>query len=190
MRKVLVILGHPRSDSFGHAVAATYIEGAREAGHDTRLIELGQLRFDPVLHQGYKAEQALEPDLQAAQASLLWAQEIVFVFPLWWGGLPALLKGFFDRVLLPGHAFRYEPDGQGWQPLLKGRTARLLITMDTPRWIDRWLYGSPVLRQLKYPILRFCGIRLTRTLFLSPVIKSNPQQRASWLNKVRRLGSQ
>ena len=57
-------------------------------------------------------------------------------------------------------AFRYEPEGKGLTPLLKGKTARLIMTMDTPRWIDRWLYGSPVIKQLRYPILRFCGIKL------------------------------
>jgi putative NADPH-quinone reductase len=187
MRKVLVILGHPRTDSFGGALADTYVTSAKQAGHDTREIRLGDLRFDPVLHQGYKGEQALEPDLQAAQADLRWADEIVFVFPIWWGGLPAQLKGFLDRVLLPGFAFRYEGGGKLPVALLKGRTARLIITMDTPRWIDRWLYGSPALRQLKYPILRFCGIRLTRTVFLAPVIQSDPRQREAWMAKVRRL---
>lgn len=189
MRNILVILGHPRSDSFGHALAQTYLQSARALGHATRLVHLGEIAFDPVLRQGYKGEQVLEPGLAQAQADLRWAEELVFVFPVWWGGLPALLKGFLDRVLLPGYAFKYEPGGKGWQPLLKGRTARLVITMDTPRWIDRWLYGTPVLRQLKYPILRFCGIKLTRTLFISPVVKSNEAQREAWLARVRRLAS-
>lgn len=186
-RKVLIILGHPVANSFGHALAQTYLNNTQGAGHECRLLQLDQLHFDPVLHQGLQGDVPLEPDLQRAQADIVWAQELVFIFPIWWGGLPALLKGFLDRVLLPGYAFRYEPGAKGVTALLKGRTARLVITMDTPRWIDRWLYGSPVIRQLKYPILRFCGIKLTHALYLSPVIKSTPAQRQDWMHQVGKL---
>ncbi|MDO9234819.1 MAG: NAD(P)H-dependent oxidoreductase [Aquabacterium sp.] len=186
-RHVLIILGHPAADSFGGAIAQSYLKGAQEAGHQAKLLTLNQLQFDPVMHQGYKGSQTLEPSLQAAQADLQWAQEIVFIFPLWWGGMPALLKGFLDRTLLPGFAFKYEPKGKGLTPMLTGRTARLIITMDTPRWIDRWLYGSPVVRQFKYPILRFCGIKLKQVRYMSPVVKSTANQRTTWLKQMTEL---
>ena len=186
-RHVLIILGHPAADSFGGAIAQSYLKGAQEAGHETKLLTLNQLQFDPVMHQGYKGSQTLEPSLQAAQADLQWAQEIVFIFPLWWGGMPALLKGFLDRTLLPGFAFKYEHNGKGLTPMLTGRTARIIITMDTPRWIDRWLYGSPVVRQFKYPILRFCGIKLKQVRYMSPIVKSTANQRTTWLKQMTEL---
>lgn len=186
-KNVLVILGHPTQTSLGKAIAQRYQTEAQSIGHRVQTIELNSLRFDPILHLGYKGEQALEPDLQQAQSQMKWADEIVLVFPIWWGGMPALLKGFLDRTLLPGFAFKYEPAGKGLEALLKGRTARVIMTMDTPRWIDRWLYGSPVIRQLRMPILRFCGIKLTRTLYFAPVIKSTAQQRNIWLGKVAQL---
>lgn len=189
-RQILIIAAHPcpaDTGSLGATMASTYAQSATQAGHHTRLLQLDQLVFDPILHEGYKRAQTLEPDLVKAQAGILWADELVFVFPIWWGGMPALLKGFLDRVLLPGFAFRYEPEGQGLTPLLKGKTARLIITMDTPRWIDRWLYGSPVIRQLRYPILRFCGIKLREVSYFSPVIKSSSAQRQAWIENVRHL---
>lgn len=186
-KNVLIILGHPTQTSLGKAIAQRYQTEAQSIGHRVQTIELNSLRFDPILHLGYKGEQALEPDLQQAQSQMKWADEIVLVFPIWWGGMPALLKGFLDRTLLPGFAFKYEPAGKGLEALLKGRTARVIMTMDTPRWIDRWLYGSPVIRQLRMPILRFCGIKLTRTLYFAPVIKSTAQQRNIWLGKVAQL---
>lgn len=186
-RHVLIISAHAGADSLGACLAATYAESATQAGHQTKLLQLSLLAFDPVMHAGYKRHQELEPDLLQAQADIAWAHELVFVFPIWWGGMPALLKGFLDRVLLPGFAFRYEPEGKGLSSLLKGKTARLIITMDTPRWIDRWLYGSPVIRQLKYPILRFCGIKLREVLYFSPVIKSTATQRLGWIEQTKRL---
>jgi NAD(P)H dehydrogenase (quinone) len=142
-KNVLIILGHPAQTSFGQSIAQRYQTEAQSVGHSVQTIELERLQFDPILHLGYKGEQALEPDLVQAQSQMKWADEIVLVFPIWWGGMPALLKGFLDRTLLPGFAFKYEPAGKGLEALLKGRTARVIMTMDTPRWIDRWLYGSP-----------------------------------------------
>lgn len=189
-KKVLIILGHPAPTSFGKAIAQRYQTEAQSVGHSVQAIELARLGFDPILHLGYKGEQALEPDLLHAQSQIKWADDIILVFPIWWGGMPALLKGFLDRTLLPGFAFKYDPAGKGLEALLKGRTARVIMTMDTPRWIDRLLYGSPVIRQLRMPILRFCGIKLTHTLYFAPVIKSSSSDRTAWLDKVARLAKQ
>ncbi len=189
-RHILIIAAHPgthESESLGSAMAQAYADSAMQANHEVRQLQLTQMAFDPVLHLGYKQTQALEPCLQQAQTDIRWADELVFVFPIWWGGMPALLKGFLDRVLLPGFAFRYEPEGAGLTPLLKGKTARLIITMDTPRWIDRWFYGSPVVRQMRYPVLRFCGIKLREVLYFSPVIKSSSTRRLDWIERVRKL---
>jgi len=104
-KRILVILGHPVTDSFCGALSKSYIDGAQAAGNDVRFIALGSVAFDPVLRNGYAIAQALEPDLASAQAMISWAQHIVFVYPLWWGAMPALLKGFIDRVFLRGFAF-------------------------------------------------------------------------------------
>ena len=109
-KRILVILGHPAQDSLCGALAQAYVKGAEAAGHEVRSLALGSLRFDPILREGYNCIQPLEPDLLAAQEAITWAQHLVFVYPIWWGSIPALLKGFFDRVLLPGFAFRFRKD--------------------------------------------------------------------------------
>ena len=141
--RILVILGHPTNDSFCGALANSYVEGAKAAGNEVQLISLGTLSFDPVLHKGYATIQELEPDLVTAKTAITWAQHIVFVYPIWWGAMPALLKGFFDRVFLPGFAFKYRDGSVFWDRLLSGRSAHLIVTMDTPPWYFRWYIACP-----------------------------------------------
>lgn len=189
-KRILLILGHPGDDSFCGAIAERYREAASSAGHDVRLLRLSELAFDPLLRSGYDGEQPLEPDLLQAQQAIAWADHLALVFPVWWGGVPALLKGFLDRVLLPGFAFRYRKGSPFPEKLLKGRTAHLLATMDTPPWYFRWVQRMPALQQMRRTTLEFCGIRPTRTLMLGPVIHSRPQRREGWLRQVQLLAGE
>ncbi|MCR3782990.1 NAD(P)H-dependent oxidoreductase, partial [Pseudomonas aeruginosa] len=106
-KRILLIVGSPKRKSFCHLLAECYAQGARSKDHVVRELKLGELAFDPILHEGYEQSQVLEPDLLEAQRQIHWAEHLVFVYPVWWGGLPALLQGFFDRALQPGFAFRY-----------------------------------------------------------------------------------
>ena len=120
-KRVLVILGHPSDDSFCGALADAYVEAAKVSGAEVRQLRLGTIGFDPVLHDGYAKIQPLEPGLLQAQADILWAEHLAFVYPIWWGGIPALMKGFFDRVLLPGFAFKYR-EGKAFPDKLRRGT--------------------------------------------------------------------
>ncbi len=184
-KRILVILGHPSGDSFCGAASDTYCEAARRAGHDVRLLRLGALAFDPLLHHGYQQIQPVEPDLLHAQASIHWAEHLCFVFPIWWGGVPALMKGFLDRVLLPGFAFKYRPGKAFPEQLLKGRSAQMLVTMDTPPWYFRWVYRMPGLHQMRKTTLEFCGVKPVRTIAFGPILGSTDKQRADWLQQVQ-----
>lgn len=188
-KRVLVILGHPSTDSFCGALTETYVEAAKSAGHDVRLLRLDALSFDPVLHDGYKQTQQLEPDLLRAQADITWAEHLAFVYPIWWGGIPALMKGFFDRIFLPGFAFKYR-DGKAFpDKLLKGRTAHLLVTMDTPPWYYKWVYRMPGVHQVRKTTLEFCGIKPLKTLTFGPLLGSRPNQRDAWLKQAQYIAS-
>ncbi len=187
-KRILVINGHPDGDRFCGAIATAFMEGARDTGNEVRLISLGDLVFDPVLHRGYASIQALEPDLQRAQEVITWAQHIVFVYPVWWGGMPALLKGFIDRVFLPGFAFRYREGSRFRDRLLTGRSAHLLVTMDTPPWYYRLVYRMPGHNQLKRTILEFSAIKPVTISSFGPVRGSSQQQREKWLGKAMEYG--
>ncbi|MGQ0709023.1 MAG: NAD(P)H-dependent oxidoreductase [Rhodoferax sp.] len=186
-KRVLVVLGHPAQDSLCADLAHAYAQAAQQQGHEVRWLRLGQMAFDPVLHQGYREVQPLEPDLQAAQQALQWAQHMLWVYPVWWGSVPALLKGFLDRVFLPGFAFRFRDGKPLPDKLLAGRSADLLVSMDTPPWYFRWVYRMPAIAQMRRPTLELCGIRVRKTLALGPVVSSTPAQRERWLRQAGAL---
>jgi NAD(P)H dehydrogenase (quinone) len=188
-KRILVILGHPSSNSFCGALTDRYVQAAKTAGHEVRELRLGTLSFDPILREGYQQVQPLEADLLKAQADIKWAEHLTFVYPIWWGAIPALLKGFFDRTFLPGFAFKYRPGKAFPDKLLHGRTADLLVTMDTPPWYYRWIYRMPGLHQMRKTTLAFCGIKPLNTLTFGPVLGSNEHQRELWLMQAQAIGA-
>jgi putative NADPH-quinone reductase/1,4-dihydroxy-2-naphthoate octaprenyltransferase len=153
-----------------------------------RELRLAQLSFDPNVHSFDPVAQPVEEGIAHARALLTWADHIVFVYPTWWGTMPALLKGFLDRVLAPGFAFA--ETARGFAPLLGGRSAELLTTMDTPRWVYRWIYGAPGHRAMARAILGFCGIDVVRVASFGPVRHSNLEERRLWLESAQRRGIQ
>lgn len=188
-KRILVILGHPASNSFCGALAERYAQSAVRAGHEVRQLFLGTMDFDPVLREGYQLVQPLEADLRRAQADIVWAEHLTLVYPIWWGGIPALLKGFFDRVFLPGFAFKYREGKAFPDKLLHGRSAHLLVTMDTPPWYYRWIYRMPGLHQVRKTTLAFCGIKPQRTLTFGPFLGSSAGQRETWLMQAQAIAS-
>lgn len=184
--KVLLILGHPRLDSFCGALAAAYAEGARAAGLEVARLDLATLAFDPNVRRPSPRDQALEPDLARAQALILWADHLVFLYPAWWGTLPALLKGFLDRVLTPGFAFAAEDeDSATWTRLLGGRSAHLLVTMDTPPWAYRLVYRQPGHQAMRRATLGFCGVAPVFISAFGPVKPATAEARSRWLDQAR-----
>lgn len=188
MTRILLIHGHPSEEGLTGRLARAYAEGARAAGAEVRELWLGRLAFDPILRHGFRAPQALEPDLQQAQEALGWAEHLVFVFPVWWGGWPALLKGFVDRVFLPGFAFQYRPGGGMWDRLLKGRSARLIVTSDAPVLWDRLINRHGAVHQMRQATLKFCGVAPVQVTRLGMARKADPARTAGWEARVRALG--
>lgn len=188
-RRILVILGHPAERSLCRALAEAYVKGAVEAAHEVQFLALGSLTFDPILHEGYARIQDLEPDLVSAQAAITWAQHLVFVYPTWWGTMPALLKGFIDRIFLPGFAFKYRQGSVFWDRLLAGRSAHLLVTMDSPPWYYRWVVHRPGHNQMKRAILEFSGIKPVAISNFGPVKSADLQRREKWLEQATQFGN-
>lgn len=187
--RVLLILGHPRGDSLCAALADAYAEGARRAGVDLRRIDLSTLSFARDVTVDSPENQPLESDLQAAAEDLAWAEHLVFVYPTWWGTMPALLKSFLDRLVMPGVAFRfYGPGAAEWQGLWPDKSAQLITTMDTPPPVYRWLFKAPGTHAMRNATLGFCGVGPTRALVFGPVRTSDAHKRAAWLEKARATG--
>ncbi len=186
---VLMILGHPRKDSFCAALFNACREGATAAGAHVETLRLADMDFDPNVHAESPEQQPLEPDLQHARELIEWADHLLFVYPTWWGSAPALLKGFLDRIVMPGFAFHFrDPDRLGWDRLWKGKTSQAITTMDTPPVLYRRYYGQPGTRALLRATLGFCGVRARRGLMLGPVRLSDAEQRRRWLIRAQRIG--
>ncbi len=146
--RILIVQGHPDTESFCSSLARSYQEGAQSAGHECRLLNVGELQFDSNLAHGYRQIQPLEPDLIKAQEWVKWCEHLVVIYPMWWGQMPALLKGFFDRCFLPGFAFKYHANDPFWDRLLKGRSAHMIVTSDAPVFYT----SSPIgMRRLQSP---------------------------------------
>jgi putative NADPH-quinone reductase len=184
--RALVLTAHPKPDSFSHALAGAWADGA--TGLEVQQIDVATLAFDPCLHVAYRGDQPLEPDLLRVKQAIAEAAHVVVVFPLWWSSTPALLKGLFDRVLLPGWAFSYEND----RPVggLKGRSARVLVTMDAPTWYDRLLNGAAGRRQVSRGTLKFCGLSPVRTTAFGSIGSRTPAQLEAMLGQARKAGAQ
>ena len=143
MKKILIINGHPDKESLGHELALRYQEGAEKSVAEVKFVNLIDLDFTPVLKHGYHKRTELEPDLVQIQQDIKEADHLVFVYPTWWGTYPALLKGFIDRVFLPNFAFKYRDNSLLWDKLLTNKSARLIVTMDTPNWYYNLIYKKP-----------------------------------------------
>lgn len=190
MKNILIINGHPDKESFNWALSESYTKGAIMAGAKVETINLIDLKFDPNLKYGYRIPYPLEPDLEGAIAKIKDAEHIVWFFPMWWYGTPALLKGFIDRTFLPGVTFKYQKGKVFPNKLLKGKTSRMVITSDTVSWYHTFVMKKPVINHMKKGVLEFCGIKPVKTTYLAPVKSSSLEQRKKWLYKVGKLGEQ
>ena len=185
---VLVINGHPRNDSLSGSLVNAYLEGARSAGVQVNYLKLGELSFNLHVITESPRDQELESDITGAQKLIAAADHLVFVYPTWWGTMPALLKGFLDRVLTPGFAFEHIEGGTGYAPLLNGKSAHIITTMDSPKWVYRFIYRSPGHNAMRRATLEFCGIKPVRILSFGPVRKSTVAQREQWIQQMKEEG--
>ncbi len=190
MKKIVIINGHPDEESYNFGLAAAYKKGAERAGATVIDIIIKDLTFNPNLQFGYRKRTELEPDLLIAQEKITWADHIVWIYPVWWGSMPAILKGFIDRVFLPGFAFQKRENSVWWDKLLKGKSARIISTLDQPKWYYWLIYRRPSYNAMKKLTLEFCGISPVRTTTIGPIRLSKAEFRETWLNKVERLGQQ
>lgn len=187
-KKILIINGHPNRESFNFGIANAYQEAAVASGATVRTIHIIDLDFNPNLEFGYRKRTELEQDLLLAWEDILWADHLVWIHPVWWGGLPALMKGFIDRLFLPGRAFQYRENSLFWDKLLKGKSARIITTLDQPSWYYALVYGRPSVNQLKRSTLQFCGISPVKVTYIGIIKTSDPIKRDKWLQKVQQLG--
>ncbi len=188
MKKILIINGHPRKDSFNTAITDTYKTAAENAEAKLEVINIRDLKFDAFQTQfkDYKAPE----DILNARKSIKKAEHIVWVYPIWWYSMPALLKAFIEQTFMSGFAFRYLKSEKvlKWDKFLTGKTTSIISTMDAPPWYYNLILKNPGGKFLKAS-MNFCGIKFKNKLYFGSVKLSTGYQRRKWLQKVEKFGS-
>lgn len=183
MKKILVINGHPDEKSLNNTIAQFYIKSAMEAGAEVKYIAIAKLDFNPNLQFGYRQRMELEKDLLKALEDIQWSEHQVWIHPLWWLGMPAIMKGFLDRLFLPGLTFK--SSNGTIEGLLKGKTGRIITTAgDLSMDVYEEVYRSSGLVQLKQGILEYCGVSSIKSDFIGPVYDLSEAEIKEWLETV------
>lgn len=184
MANILILNGHPEADGFTAELAASYEQAARHGAAVGR-VDLRELSFELVLRRQH-AQRPLEPDLVLAREAILRAQHVTWLFPTWWSGAPALMKGFCERILTSGFAYRYRGRYETPERLLRGRSARVISSMDSPSFWYRFVQKQPVHNAFLHHTLGFAGFSpLAMTMFYEARFMT-PRQREAALARVAR----
>jgi NAD(P)H dehydrogenase (quinone) len=183
--KIFILLGNPDKETLSGQIATQYESEATQAGHEVRRVNIGDLSFDPILHKGYKEIQELEPDLKLVQENIRWCDHLVFVYPVWWSATPALVKGMFDRMWLPGFAFRFWKNGLGWDKLLTGKTARVIALSKMHPFAIKFMFGD-FTNEVSRATFGFAGLKVSRTE-IGNSEKLTDMEKASLMKKVSSL---
>lgn len=191
-KKIVILLGHPdTTQTLSGELALLYQTAATKAGHEVKRFNLGEMKFDPILHKGYKEIQPLEPDLKALQEAINWCDHFVVLYPNWWQTMPSLLKGLFDRMWLPGFCFnmRKHKDGTpalGWIKRMKGKTARVFVQSGSNPFLI-WLFFGDYTNEIKMGILWFAGFK-TKVSRIGPTDHAPEWKKNEWRKKAAYLG--
>jgi len=191
MKNILIIKGNPKEKSFGNELVDRYIQGAKKAGHGVECMRIADLQLSQYLYEGFDGKVELSDELVAVQEKIVKADHLVFAYPLWWGTSPAIMKLFIEVVFQSGFAFKYHPPkGKkvSWDKLLENKSARLLVTMDSPTWYYTWFVGDPSYKMMKNSILNFCGVKPVKKNYFGSVKMSCEKQRKIWLEKSYEIG--
>jgi putative NADPH-quinone reductase len=189
---ILIIDGHPdpNDDRFVHALASAYREGAERSGHSVDVIRVADLQF-PLLRSQAEFEEGPPSDaVRRCQDAMNRAAHIVILYPLWLGSMPALLKALFEQILRPGFTFSSSNAGRSPVRSLKGKTARIVVTMGMPAWVYRWYFRAHSVRSLERNILKFVGFGRVRITFIGGIGALSERARRGWLEKLRSFGAE
>jgi NAD(P)H dehydrogenase (quinone) len=190
--KTLVITAHPSSQGKTHKIAQAYKENAEKRGHEVEIIDLYKTEHQlPFLTFEVPREAGIHPNVKIFQDKITASDELVFVHPVWWGNMPAILKNFIDQVFASHYAFKYSPEGRPLG-LLGGKSARVIMTAGAPKLFSLFAFALPIspIRVIWTKlILEYCGIKMNSyTVFGGANSKSYTEKDLeNFLAKVRLL---
>ncbi|GAB4538336.1 MAG: NAD(P)H-dependent oxidoreductase [Parvularculaceae bacterium] len=189
-KKILVIQGHPDGSKrhYCHALADAYAEGAERAGHQVQRLNVASCDV-PIIRSPEEWATPPTGDMAEAQGLIAWADHLVFIYPLWMGGMPALLRAFLEQVARGGFAIREVEGGKRWEQGLKGKSARIVVTMGMPGQVYRWFFGAHSLKAFERNILKFAGVDPVRDTVIGLVEALGDDKREKIVEEMRKLGA-
>lgn len=187
--RTVIVFNHPYEGSYCNAILKSVMNGLHKADQDVDLIHLDNDRFDPVMTKedlkAFLDRKPVDPVVLNYTERLARADHLIFIFPIWWEMMPALTKGFIDRVIFPGVAFEFKEKGHGMNPLLKNlKGVTVITTMNTPRLLYRLRYGNAVKKALLTGTFFKLGYRNLKWINLSMVKSASDKKRRKWLNDI------
>ncbi|MFX3633922.1 MAG: NAD(P)H-dependent oxidoreductase [Candidatus Pristimantibacillus sp.] len=183
----LIVYAHPRKESFNHAILETAVEGLQLKGHEVVVRDLYEIGFQPVLSSSEMIGGVGE-DVSIEQQYLKWADVITFIYPIWWTGLPAIMKGYIERVFSYGFAYKYVEGVQ--MGLLKGKKAVIINTQGKSHAQYAASGMDQALRLTSDKgIFEYCGFDILYHIFLESVPESDETTRQTWLNQISYMAS-
>lgn len=188
-KKILILDCHPDAESLGAFLCSKYEEGARQK-HDVKKIAIRDLNFDPILHYGYRKNQKLEPDLLAVQEQIKACDHLLLYTPNWWGSLPALAKGFIERVFIRGFSHKFNPQKKMAEKLLAGKTASVIYTQASPKFYTKFIIGDAFWKCLKNSVLSYVGFVDVKRYYIAKAKSIEPERLKKILSDLERMGKE
>jgi len=187
--KVLVVYCHPNPKSYTRAVLDRVLAGLATADCEAHVLDLHAEAFDPVLwvdERRRRRDLDKVEDTRPYRERIAWCDALVFVYPVWWGGFPAMLKGFVDRTFVSGLTYRFEGRPKGAlfpEGLMRDKEAHFFYTLDSPWWVA---LVDPGWLSAYFTVFRYCGFRAIRRHYLAGLKRTSSAERERWLEEVER----
>lgn len=187
--KILIINGHPKKNSFNQLLADAFVKGVRKTNSELKILDIRSMNLSLEIPVS-DTELVIKKEIVIAQELIKWSDHQVWFYPLWWADSPALVKAFFEQVFVSGFAFKYHKSDKfvKWDKYLKGKTAQIFTTMDSPPWFYKYFVKDPAFKLLKYN-LKFCGFSSVKRKYFGSVKLSDAKQRNQWLADIEKMGS-
>jgi len=195
--RVLIVFNHPYEGSFCNSILKSVSQGLINGNNELEIIHLDNEKFDPVMRakdlQAFalarkdpqRAYEMLDQQVIEYQKKLKSAQHIIFIFPIWWELMPALTKGFIDKLIFPSIAYEYQQKGSGMKSLLSNLTGvSVITTMNTPSIIYRLLFGNAIKKALLLGTFWKIGIKNRKWINLTNVKSVTKEKRELWLREL------
>lgn len=194
MTNTVIVTSHPYDGSFCHALMVAAKDGAQKAGNTVDAIDLEQDHFDPVMHGadlvGFLKHKAQDEQAKDYIQRVKAADHLILIFPIWWELMPAMMKGFIDKVVFPGETFTYKKGGTGMASALpKLKSTTIMTTMNTPKFLYRWVFGDAIQRALVRGTFKKMGLKKVRWMSCHMVKKSSDAKRQGWLSEAGKIGA-